>query len=48
MNPEGEDIAVEIKQNTQVVTVTIVWSFLELEEKNDIVADGEFALQRCR
>ena len=46
--PEGEGSTVEIKQNTQVATVTIVWSFLDLEEKNEIVSDGEFALQRCR
>ena len=51
-------ITVRIKPNTQVATVTIVQSFFEVEEKNDIVfeveekndivADGEFALQRCR
>jgi hypothetical protein len=41
-------ITIRIKPNTQVATVTIVRSFFEVEEKNDIVADDEFALQRCR
>jgi hypothetical protein len=41
-------ITVRIKPNTQVATDTFVRSFFEVEEKNDIVADGEFALQRCR
>ena len=41
-------ITVRIKPNTQVATVTIVRSFFEVEEKNDIVADDEFALQKCR
>ena len=33
-----------INKNTQVVTVTFAWSFFEVDEKNDIVSDGKFAL----
>ena len=36
------------KENTRVAADTIFRSFFEVEEKNDIVSDGEFALQRCR
>ena len=39
---------ITINKNTRVATDTFVRSFFEVEEKNDIVDDGEFALQICR
>ena len=38
-----------INKNTWVATVTFAWSFFKVDEKNDIVANGEFALfKHCR
>ena len=31
-----------MNKNTRVVTVAFAWNFFEADEKNDIVADGEF------
>ena len=42
------DHDITINKNTRVATDTFVRSFFEVEEKNDIVADGEFTLQKCR
>ena len=42
------DYDMTINKNTRVETDTIVRSFFKMGDKNDIVADGKFALQRCR
>ena len=40
------DHDITINKNTRVATDTIVRSFFEVEEKNDIVANGKFALSK--